>query len=214
MVADLTAEARIRNSALELFGELGPDAVSVRAVAGDAGVSGGLVIHHFGSKAGLIAAVDDYLIERVAVYLDRFATQSDADAAQSVLTSMADEPALLKYLARAITHGGDAGATLFDRLYNMSLDFMDTMTAAGIARPVADREGTAAWLLVIDLGVLVMRHHLERVLGVDPYSAPGLERITAIEFDVMTAGLLIFATDASTSAHGSDNTSGESDRSG
>jgi AcrR family transcriptional regulator len=55
---DLTARAAIRNATLRLFADRGPDAVSVRAIASEAGVSPALVLHHFGSKAGLREAVD------------------------------------------------------------------------------------------------------------------------------------------------------------
>ena len=46
---DLTAKAVIRNTALRLFAERGPDGVSVREIAAAAGVSPALVIHHYGS---------------------------------------------------------------------------------------------------------------------------------------------------------------------
>ncbi|HJE59178.1 MAG TPA: TetR/AcrR family transcriptional regulator, partial [Nocardiopsis listeri] len=49
---DLTARARIRDAALTRFGQEG-FGVSVRAIAEEAGVSPGLVIHHFGSKEKL-----------------------------------------------------------------------------------------------------------------------------------------------------------------
>ncbi|MEZ5096013.1 MAG: helix-turn-helix domain-containing protein [Nocardioides sp.] len=57
---DLTARASIRNAALRLFAERGPEGVTVREIATEAGVSPGLVVHHFGSKDGLRAAVDEY----------------------------------------------------------------------------------------------------------------------------------------------------------
>ena len=60
--ADMTAVARIRDAAIELFGSRGFD-VGVRAIAEAAGVSPGLVIHHFGSKDGLRKACDDYIAE-------------------------------------------------------------------------------------------------------------------------------------------------------
>ena len=57
--ADLTAAARIRETAMGLFAERGVAAVSVRDVAEAAGVSPSLVIHHYKSKEGLKAAVDE-----------------------------------------------------------------------------------------------------------------------------------------------------------
>ena len=57
--ADLTARARIRNLALEMFGRYGFERVSMRAVAEAAGCTVGLVQHHFGSKDGLRVAVED-----------------------------------------------------------------------------------------------------------------------------------------------------------
>jgi AcrR family transcriptional regulator len=50
--ADLTAAARIRDAAIEQFGQHG-FGVGLRTIAEAAGVSAALVIHHFGSKDGL-----------------------------------------------------------------------------------------------------------------------------------------------------------------
>ena len=59
---DRTAWAVIRDEALRLFAERGPDAASVRQIAAAAGVSPGLVSHHFGSKDGLRDAVDAHVL--------------------------------------------------------------------------------------------------------------------------------------------------------
>ncbi|MFA7514520.1 MAG: helix-turn-helix domain-containing protein, partial [Mycolicibacterium vanbaalenii] len=61
---DLTAAARIRDAAIDLFGRDG-FAVGVRSIASAADVSPGLVIHHFGSKDGLRKACDDFVAETV-----------------------------------------------------------------------------------------------------------------------------------------------------
>src|ERR1700712_5086367 len=52
---------RIRHAALTSFAIHGTAATTLRAVAASAGVSLGLVQHHFDTKAGLIKAVDDYV---------------------------------------------------------------------------------------------------------------------------------------------------------
>ncbi len=59
---DLTAAARIRDAAIEQFGDQG-FGVGLRSIAEAAGVSAALVIHHFGSKDGLRQACDDFVAE-------------------------------------------------------------------------------------------------------------------------------------------------------
>ena len=73
---DLTARARIRDSAIVYFGRHGFQSATVRAIAADAGVSPALVIHHFGSKDGLREACDavrhrpiDELTEHASTHL-------------------------------------------------------------------------------------------------------------------------------------------------
>ena len=60
---DLTARARIREAALMHFAEEGYERATVRAIARSAGVSPGLLRHHYGSKEELRTACDDYVFE-------------------------------------------------------------------------------------------------------------------------------------------------------
>src|SRR6201987_814709 len=60
---DLTAKARILNTALDLFSRYGEDRVSLRAIAAEAGVTLGLVQHPFKTKAGLRDAVDQLVVD-------------------------------------------------------------------------------------------------------------------------------------------------------
>src|ERR1700748_889356 len=61
---DRTAVARIRDAAIEQWGEHGVKG-GLRSIAEAAGVSAALVIHHFGSKEGLRKACDDYIAEEI-----------------------------------------------------------------------------------------------------------------------------------------------------
>jgi len=54
----MTSRARLRDAAIELFAERGFDKTSVKAIAEAAGVSPGLVIHHYGSKDELRRVCD------------------------------------------------------------------------------------------------------------------------------------------------------------
>ena len=48
------SEDALVRAAADLFEDVGPHAVSVRAIAERAGVNHGLVHHYFGSKSGLV----------------------------------------------------------------------------------------------------------------------------------------------------------------
>ncbi len=69
----------LRDTALALFAARGPDAVSVRDVAAAAGVSPGLVVHHFGTKQALRQAVDDHVTAVFQALLDQMPSVLDLD---------------------------------------------------------------------------------------------------------------------------------------
>ena len=64
------SERLLVEAAMACFAEVGPNDVSVRAIAERAGVNHGLVHHYFGSKAGLVDAVvrdvQEYFAEALA----------------------------------------------------------------------------------------------------------------------------------------------------
>jgi AcrR family transcriptional regulator len=182
---DRTARARIRDEALRLFGERGPDAVTLRDIAAAAGVSPALVIRHYGAKDGLREAVDNHVAHVFDVLLAQVAQSAggsglDPSALPGLLDGIAahlpPDSAIPAYLGRLLINGGSVGSALFHRLYEVSRDALAGMTASGTATPGTDPEARAAVLLVNDLAVLILRHHLTEVLGIDPLSAPGMKR--------------------------------------
>lgn len=120
--SDLTARARIRNAALDLYSEHGEARVSMRAVAGAAGVTVGLVQHHFGTKDGLREAVDqlvvDYFDEAVARGSAEAAEDSDVVAARdrSVRAMLEGNPEVAQYVRRALLEPRTWGAPVLGRL--------------------------------------------------------------------------------------------------
>jgi AcrR family transcriptional regulator len=78
---DLTGRARIRDAALEQFGVHGFDGATIRGIAEAAGVSSGLVQHHFGSKDALRRACDEAVLELVRRKLAATRTGQIADPA-------------------------------------------------------------------------------------------------------------------------------------
>lgn len=196
---DRTARARIRDEALQLFAEFGPDAVTVRGIADRAGVSPGLVIRHYGSKDGLRTAVDDHVTEVFEVMLAQLSDrdgdhQSDAAVPTSfvdvVAESLPQDSAIAAYLGRMLITGGPAGSALFRRLHEVSRGTLAELTAAGSAVGGADPEVRAAFLLANDLAVVILRARLTEVLGVDPLSPDGLRRWGAEVLSIYRGGLL------------------------
>ena len=193
---DRTARAVIRDEALRLFAGHGPDAVSVRQIAAAAGVSPGLVIHHFGSKDGLREAVDAHVLAMFGTMLGELTTPGlyDPGAAGSLAEAVvrylpADSP-VPGYLRRLLLSGGDPGRELFRRLYEGSRTALHAMSEAGLAAPGADPEVRAAILMSNDLAVLLLREQLADVLGEDPLSAAGMARWGREMLAIYAAGLM------------------------
>jgi TetR/AcrR family transcriptional regulator, regulator of cefoperazone and chloramphenicol sensitivity len=196
---DRTAKAVIRDEALALFARLGPDAVTVRQIAAAAEVSPALVVHHFGSKQGLRAAVD----ERVAGIFDELfasmaaapaavdwsALAADASLAAFVLRELPPDSPIPAYLRRLWLAGDEAGTALFRRWYAASRTMFDALAAAGVLVPAGDPAVRAAFVMVNDLVVLLLRDQLTEVLGVDPLAPDGLRRWLTEAMDVYRDGL-------------------------
>ena len=58
---------RILDAAIELYRDRGIDGTTLTAVAGEADVARGTVVHHFGSADGLLNEALDHLLERLEV---------------------------------------------------------------------------------------------------------------------------------------------------
>jgi AcrR family transcriptional regulator len=183
---DLTARANIRNAALRLFAERGHDAVTVRAIAAAAGVSPGLVLHHFGSKEGLRAAVDAHAAESLDAVFAELGGQDLAEmlASGETTASLAEAfarafPAgspLPAYLRRLLLTNDPAGAALFGRWYAATRRLLDTMIELGVAAPTEDPAVRAAFLLANDLALILLRNQIATAIGDDPLTPAGLDR--------------------------------------
>src|SRR5512141_3078784 len=145
---DLAARAAIRNAALRLFADRGPDAVTVRQIAAQAGVSPALVVHHFGSKDGLRAEVDAFAAQAFDAIFEVLPTEELAEmlAGGATTGSLGEAFArgfppgspLPAYLRRLLLTNDPAGAALFGRWYVATRRLLDVMVEMGVARPSED----------------------------------------------------------------------------
>ena len=195
-VDDLTARARIRDRALELFAERGADAVSVRDIAAAAGVSHALVLHHYGSKQRLREVVDEYvagvfdeMFAAVAADPGDFSGGSSASFAELMLAAVPPGSPIPAYLRRLLLNGDAAGQVLFRQLFDAGVVMIEQLTAAGAMRESGDVAVRAAFLTVNDLAMVLLRDQLTEVLGVDPLSPDGMRRWAAEVVTAYTEGV-------------------------
>src|ERR1700758_1334076 len=112
---DLTAAARIRDAAIEQFGQHG-FGVGLRTIAEAAGVSAALVIHHFGSKDGLRKACDDYIAEEIRTGKSEAMRSTDPATWFAQMAEIESYAPLMAYLMRSMQTGGDLAKTLWQTM--------------------------------------------------------------------------------------------------
>lgn len=142
---DLTAVARIRDAAVDLFGREG-FGVSVRAIASAAAVSPALVIHHFGSKDGLRRACDDFIAATVRASKTETIQTSDPATWFAQLAEIEEYAPLMAYLVRSMQTGGDLAKTLWHTMIDNAEQYIEEGVRSGTLKPSADPRGRARFM--------------------------------------------------------------------
>jgi AcrR family transcriptional regulator len=185
-IEDLTARARIRDAAIALIAEHGVEAATIREIAGKAGVSGGLVRHHFGSKEGLRAACDAYALARV-MEIKEEAVLGEQIAAPGFLSAVQPQMALLiRYFARSMMDGSEAADAMFDEMVSMT----ESWIAEHHDGHIRDPHAYATVLIAMELGSLVLRDQMSRSLGADVFTPEGHLRLIGAKVDFYSQPLL------------------------
>ncbi|RDI68560.1 TetR/AcrR family transcriptional regulator [Nocardia pseudobrasiliensis] len=150
---DLTTRARIRDAAIVAFGEEG-FGVGVRAIAAAAGVSPGLVNHHFGSKDGLRAACDDYVRDLIREAKTEYLRNPTSGTLLQSLAEIEDFAPYIAYMMRSFQAGGSLTVTLYEHLVEDVEGYLATGVEAGTLRPQKDPKATARYLALHNGGGL------------------------------------------------------------
>lgn len=159
---DLTAKARIRNAALELYATYGEDATSMRTIADAAGVTVGLVVHHYTTKDGLRDAVEqrivDYFADSIAQVPDDTAPAEVATARdESVARMLREHPAVVGYLRRALLDSTGHRVRMLEMLTRLATDQVATLRQAGVASTATRDSSQVIGLMVRQLGELFLQ---------------------------------------------------------
>jgi AcrR family transcriptional regulator len=153
--SDLTARAKVRDAAIACFAETGFDA-SFRAIAARAGVSPGLITHHFGSKERLRAECDAEALRRYQA----LKSSSIADPSGYLfkhLTEPGPAAQLTVYMLRAIHAGGRPAQEFLEHLIDSAREIMASSVAAGLVRPSRDEEARTRYLAYQTMGAMLIQ---------------------------------------------------------
>jgi AcrR family transcriptional regulator len=144
---DLTAVARIRDAAIERFGEQG-FSVGLRSIAEVAGVSAALVIHHFGSKDGLRKACDDYVAEEIRSSKSEAMNSSDPATWFAAMAEIEEYAPLMAYLVRSMQAGGELAQTFWRTMMDNAESYLDEGVSSGILKPSRDPKARSKYLAI------------------------------------------------------------------
>ncbi|MCB0972458.1 MAG: TetR family transcriptional regulator, partial [Acidimicrobiales bacterium] len=132
------ARDRLIDRTIAVVGAEGAAAATVRRIAADVGVSPALVLHHFGSKAGLLEACEARVTARIDEVVAALSEGSSNDAGLQQLLATPGAADAIVYIGRAIGEGSEPGRRWFDLLYDRSRAGLDAMAEAGALRPSDD----------------------------------------------------------------------------
>jgi TetR/AcrR family transcriptional regulator, regulator of cefoperazone and chloramphenicol sensitivity len=193
--SDLTTYARIRNAAMEGFAADGFAATSIRDVAASAGVSPGLVQHHFGTKARLREVVNDYILDSVAEFAAQIARQNQGADAWPALGNattawVRDNTVALRYVARAMIDGDTDASKGFDALVELArTQWLAPLDQAGALRPEVDRDWAAIHVVVFNLASVLLAAAISRQLPESFETPDQLQRWNVATTDLYRNGL-------------------------
>lgn len=155
--------------------ERGIEGATIREIAQAAGVSSGLLRHHFGSKEGLRDACDEYALNVLTGIGKRFADLMIIDRVTPEVLQMQ------RYLVRSMMDGSSAGNALFDRMIEYGEEFLQ---AADLK--LKDPRGYIAVISVMKMSLYTMREQLSRTLGQDVGTPEGWNRVLLASLEIFT----------------------------
>ena len=142
---DLTTTARIRDAAIRQFGEHG-FSTGVRVIATAAGVSAGLVIHHFSSKDGLRKACDEYIAEQIRSAKTESIQSSDPATWLAQMAEIEDYAPMMAYLVRSMQSGNELARGFWQQMLENVEQYLEAGVRAGTLKPSRDPKARARYL--------------------------------------------------------------------
>lgn len=169
---------------MQLFAEKGYAATSVADIAAAAGVSGGLIRHHFGSKEGLRRACDEAVIAELTRIKERNVALVEKGF-EPVLDRRRAE--LGRYLGRSVLDGSE----LAKRTFREGVDMLEAYFRANPVAGVDDVRGFAATVYAFTVGKEALYDVIAAALDADPADPATLHRIYRASAQVYSSPIAV-----------------------
>jgi AcrR family transcriptional regulator len=157
--------AAIIQAALEVFASRGSADTTFQTIAHTAGVSVGAIQHHFGSKEHLIQAVDTYVLQTIGAVMSQPQPAEPAEVGQRVRVLFDAHLSVLDYVARQLVDDGPVGRAVFDAMATAGVQRWEHLAECGATPEGLDTEWAGLNPLVLVLGAIILRRHLDRRLS-------------------------------------------------
>jgi AcrR family transcriptional regulator len=186
--------SRIRDAAVQRFARDGFRA-GLRAVAADAGVTAGLIVHHFGSKDGLRRACDEHVLAVVRDAKTKTLTDGSGSMLLTQMAQIEEYAPLVRYLLRSMQDGGALAREMTEHMIADADAYLSAGEAAGVIRPSRDRAARTRYLAYQATGSMLLWFSLHGT-AVEPEDFAAqlrryLEELAFPALELFTQGLLV-----------------------
>jgi AcrR family transcriptional regulator len=191
---EFATSVRIRDAAIARFARDG-FRVGLRAIAADAGVTAGLVIHHFGSKDGLRRACDEHVLGIMRQEKTKALTDGTGAMLLAQMAEVEQFAPMVQYVLRSMQAGGQFALEFVDHMIADAEKYLSAGEAAGVVRPSRDAAARTRYLAYQATGSMVLWFTLH---GAD--AEPGefavlfrryVEELTLPALELFSEGLLV-----------------------
>jgi AcrR family transcriptional regulator len=183
---------QLLRAGMALFAQRGFAGTGLRDIAAQAGVSLGLVRTHFGSKDGLRAAIDAYVLEEIkvlyAAVIEHSAKEALERAVEDAVEWITRERDALMYARMALMEKTPGSQALFDQLLAIMRNFVDLNAKRGLLQPNIDQEWAAIYMLFDFIGPAIIEPFAKSAFGKSMYSKSMIAKRNAFMSRAFTRG--------------------------
>lgn len=190
---DRTATARIRDAAIDVWGQRGFD-VGLRTIAEAAGVSAGLVIHHFGSKDGLRRACDAHVTETIRQAKSEQMQSLDPAAWLAQMAEIESYAPLMAYFVRSLQSGSELARSFWRQMMDNAEAYLDEGVRSGLLRPSREPGARARYLAMASGGGFLLYLQLHESADLRQVLRDYAEEMVLPALEVFTHGLMVDST--------------------